>query len=108
MFDNWHLAIWIDLFEEPLWLHLEMDVDLLRRDVLSGHNQAHTLEGDARKCTNTDYCNGSQIRHELYMLHAVYLSNSVCSHNYCIRSKNTVQSYPSLGNRYAGEISEWA
>ena len=38
-----NLAVGVNLVQEPLWLHFQMDVDFLCSDVLGCCNQAHTL-----------------------------------------------------------------
>ena len=45
MFNDWHLAIRVDLWDKPVWLHLQMDVNLLCGDVLGSCNQTYALEG---------------------------------------------------------------
>ena len=45
MFNDWDLAIRVDLWDEPVWLHLQMDVNLFSGDVLGSCNQTYTLQG---------------------------------------------------------------
>ena len=43
MLNYWHQTKWVDFGEKPVWLLLQVNVDLLIGDFFSSHNQSHAL-----------------------------------------------------------------
>ena len=44
MLDDRHLAVRIDLLHKPVWLHLQMNIDLLKGNTFSIGNQTSPLQ----------------------------------------------------------------